>query len=637
MSDHAYVPNPAKESAKSSHPPSLTGAETKVWSAFRHGEETDLRHGRGNGRGSVLGNGGPGVTRRPRVRAGVITGILCAGPDEGKIGRLMLRGAHVTGQLDLSYARIDHPVILRDCTFDKPIVLTGARLGGFMLADCTLAGIDARNAELGGNLELRRVTCDGIVDVGGAHLAHDLDMKGAQVTCSDGAGQALRADHTTIEGSVYCDEDFTATGTVSMNGARVAGTVCFDHATITSGAGCDALEADGLTVGCDFNGKCLTATGEVRLVDANIASSLELRGARLHNPGGTALRFDRAQISGSVYCDEKFAAAGEIVAIGAHVKGTVYFNDAELGLPAPADDAGQSHKNAVALRLVNMQIDGNLAFWRGFVAHGMVILTASQVAGELTLLTTNLGGSVAADLTGAHVGRLKLIGAPPGGILDLTKVTAGLFEDEPATWSKSGSLALNGFQYSAIHMTGVTFEQRRAWLARGTERTRAKYGGYYPARYLPQPYEQLAAAYHRVGDDHMARRIQLEKHKQRNRATPWRRPHSRAWNKTQELAIGYGYKPWRAIVYLVALFLLGMLAFYFVGRPVSSGRPETFTLANSFFYTLDLLLPILNIGVKQQWHLAGTGETFLAIALICSAWVLGATVVAAVTRALQRD
>ncbi|MGE5288517.1 MAG: hypothetical protein ACM3ML_15225 [Micromonosporaceae bacterium] len=617
----------------SPHPPSLTGAETKVWSAFRRGEETDLRHVRG----SVRGNGGPGVTRRPRVRAGVIAGMLCGGPDEGKIGRLMLRGAHITGRLDLSYARIDHPVILKDCTLDKPVVLTGARLGGFMLTDCALAGIDARNAELGGNLALSRVTCEGTVDIGGAHLAHDLDMKGAQVTRGDGADQALRADHTTIEGSVYCDEEFTAAGTVSMNGARVAGTVCFDHATITSGAGCDALEADGLTVGCDFSGKRLTATGEVRLVDANIASSLELRGARLYNPGHTALRFDRAQISGSVYCDQEFSAAGEIVAIGAHVKGTAYFNDAELGLTAPATGAGQAQKNAVALRLVNMQVDGNLAFWRRFAAHGMVILTASQVAGELTLLTTNLGGSVAADLTGAHVGRLKLIGTPPGGILDLTKVTASLFEDDPATWSKSGSLALNGFEYNAIHMTGVTFEQRRAWLARGTERTRAKYGGYYPAGYLPQPYEQLAAAYHRVGDDHTAHRILLEKHKQRNRATPWRRAHSRIWNKTQELAIGYGYKPGRAIVYLVALFLLGTLAFRYLGPPVSSGNPATFTLANSFFYTLDLLLPILNLGVKQEWHLAGTGDLFLATALISSAWVLGATVVAAVTRALQRD
>jgi hypothetical protein len=49
--------------------------------------------------------------------------ILCAKPGPGNNARLTLCGAQITGPLDLSYARIEHPITLRDCVFDQPIVL----------------------------------------------------------------------------------------------------------------------------------------------------------------------------------------------------------------------------------------------------------------------------------------------------------------------------------------------------------------------------------------------------------------------------------------------------------------------------------------------------------------------------------
>src|SRR5262249_59089883 len=89
-------------------------------------------------------------------------------------------------------------------------------------------------------------------------------------------------------------------------------------------------------VGHEFNAQGLSATGEVRLVDVTIASTLELRGAKLSNAGRVALRLDRAEISSSLYCDNGFTAVGEVCAIGALVKGSVYLNNSELGTPTPA-------------------------------------------------------------------------------------------------------------------------------------------------------------------------------------------------------------------------------------------------------------------------------------------------------------
>jgi hypothetical protein len=611
--------------------PSLTGAEAKVWNAFRSGKETDLRQIRR----SSPGTGGGGGTRRPQVRAGVITEMLCGGPDRGRIGRLMLRGAHITGQLNLSYARIDHPLIMRECTFDEPVVLTGARLGGFMLRDCALAGIDGRNVELDGDLALRGVTCDGAVDIGGAHFHHDLDLEGAYLSSDKGAHVALRADQATVDGSVYCRRDFTATGTVDMTGARIQGTVSLNGATIIADSQLAAFEGDGMTVRCSFSGKDLKATGEVRFVDANIAGSLELSGAKLRNPGRISLRFDRAQISGSVYCDEGFFSAGEVAAIGAHVNGTVYFNNAELGAPVAATGTEAPRKNAVALRLLNVTIGGNLRCWENFVAYGMVILAASQIAGEVTILTANLRGSVAADFSHAHIGKLKFVGAPPAGIFDLSNATADVFEDEPARWSEVGTLVLDGFEYNAIHMADVTLKQRRGWLRRGTTVRRGRYGGYHSTSYLPQPYEQLAAAYRRNGEDNHARRLLLAKHRQRNRATSWRQWYNRLWNVTQDALVGYGYAPWRAAVWLIGLFVVGILIFRYGLQPVST-QPRAFTFTDSVVYTFNLLMPIIGINSTGKWQTAPGPGQVLATALVIFTWILGATIVAAMSRRLTQ-
>jgi uncharacterized protein YjbI with pentapeptide repeats len=606
-------------------------AEAKVLSAFRNGAETNLRQIHR----SSAGDAGSGGTRRPHVRAGVITEMLCGGPDQGRIGRLILRGAHITGQLDLSYARIDHPLIMHECTFDKPVVLTGARLGGFVLSDCALEGIDARNVELEGDLALRSVTCDGTVDVGGAHFHHDLDLEGAHLSHGKGTHVALRAAQAKVDGSVYCRGDFTAAGTVDMTGARIQGTVSLNGATIEAESPLAAFEGDGMTVRCSFSGKDLKSTGEVRFVDANIVGSLELSGAKLHNPGRISLRFDRAQISGSVYCDASFLSAGEVAAIGAHVNGTVYFNNAELGAPVVTTGNDASPKNAVALRLMNVTIGGNLSCWDHFVAYGMVILAASQIAGEVTILTTNLRGSVAADFSNAHIGKLKFVGKPPAGIFDLSKATADVFEDEPAQWKEVGTLVLDGFEYSAIHMADVTLKLRRDWLRRGTSRRRGRYGGYHSIRYLPQPYEQLASAYRRNGEDHHARRLLLDKHRQRNRATSWRQWYNRLWNLTQDALVGYGYAPGRAAIWLIGLFAVGTLIFRYGLQPIST-QPRAFTFADSVVYTFNLLMPIIGINGTGKWQTAPGPEQILATALVIFSWILGATIVAAVSRRLTQ-
>jgi hypothetical protein len=617
--------------------------EKRLWSAFRAGQQMDLRpNGNGGRNGRSGGRNGRVSGREPDVRARAITAILCAEPRPGDYSRLTLRGARITGSLDLRHARIAHPIIFRDCVFEEPIVLADARLGALTLDGSSFPGIDGQNLEVEGDLGLSGVTSSAAVRLTGAHLHRALRLAGARLRHGDDQEVALDADHLVVDGGITANQGFHAAGTVTMAAARVSGSVRLDGATITAEAGQAgqagqkvAFYGDGLTVGHDFNAQGLNADGEVRLVDVTIDSTLELRGARLVNPGEVALRLDRAEISSSLYCDKGFRAIGQVCAIGAHVKGSVYLNNAELGTPAPTP--GVIAPTGVALRLVRTKIDGDFGCWEGFVGHGTLDLARSSVAGEFRLRTTELRGyPKAADLTNSEFTTVQLSGDPPPGYLDFTMAKADFFKDSAAYW-QGGDVVLDGFEYRAIQMNWVTVKQREQWLGRAMEASRRKPGGDHDG-YLPQPYEQLAAAYRRAGDDRAARRIQLAKYRQRNNVTGWGRWYTKLWNYVQDGVIGYGYQPLRAFLWLVGLFVAGVVLFRYFSTPYSiiSGH-RSFTLSDSVGYTLDLMLPTSALSERQVWQSSdGLGE-LAAAGLVVFGWVLTATVFAAAARVLQRD
>jgi hypothetical protein len=639
--------------------PAPRRTEKKLWSAFRAGQQVDLRPSQNGARsGRVSARSSRAGASGSAVRARAIVEILCAEPRPGHHARLTLSGARITGSLDLSHARIEHPIIFRDCVFDEPVVLADARLGALSLDGSSFPGIDGQNLDVEGDLGLSGVSSSRTVTLTGAHLHRALRLRGAHLRCGDGQQAALDADHLTVDGGITANDGFEARGTVTMAGARVSGSVRLDGATITADPGRGPRErvaffGDGMTVGHDFNAQRLTAEGEVRLVDVTIDSTLELRGATLANPGAVALRLDRAEIASSLYCDQGFTSSGEVCAIGAHVKGSVYLNHAELGTPpagpgtaavaGAAGTAGASGKAAaglsagVALRLVRTKIDGDFGCWEGFTGHGTLDLARSTVAGEFRLRTTAMKGyPKAADFSNAQFSSVQLSGDPPPGFLDFTKARTDFFRDSAGYW-QSGDIVLDGFEYRSIQMDLVTVQQREQWLARAMEASKRNRGGDQDG-YLPQPYDQLAAAYRRAGDDRAARRIQLAKYRQRNRVTSWRRWYSKLWNVVQDVVIGYGYEPIRAFLWLVGLFVLGVVLFRYISMPywIGSGH-RTFTLSNSVGYTLDLILPTSALQERNVWQSAnGLGEV-AAASLVIFGWVLTATVFAAAAHVLQRE
>jgi hypothetical protein len=96
----------------------------------------------------------------------------------------------------------------------------------------------------------------------------------------------------TVEGSVFLDEGFHATGAVRLLGARIQGVLSCTGARLENPSG-DALSANGMTVEGDvFLDEGFHATGAVRLLGARIQGVLSCTGARLENPSGDALSAD---------------------------------------------------------------------------------------------------------------------------------------------------------------------------------------------------------------------------------------------------------------------------------------------------------------------------------------------------------
>jgi hypothetical protein len=189
-----------------------------------------------------------------------------------------------------------------------------------------------------------------------------------------------------------------------------------------------------------------------------------------------------------------------------------------------------------------------------------------------------------------------------------------VLNDDPRTWPDQ--LRLEGLRYTALEPAGSA-RTRLRWLARD------------PTGYRPQPYEQLAAHYRQIGHDAEARTVLLAKQRRRRRQVS---PPGAVWSGLQDLTVGYGYRPGRAALWLVALTALGTGVFGH--HPPGAGRGGV--AFNPLTYTLDLLIPITNLGQESAFGIGGNAQWF-AYVLIALGWLLFTAVAAALTRTFSRS
>jgi hypothetical protein len=348
-------------------------------------------------------------------------------------------------------------------------------------------------------------------------------------------------------------------------------------------------------------------SGEVTLVDAHISGSLDLSGARLDNPGQTALSASRLTIDGPLFFRDGFTADGEVVLRGVHISSFLDLSGARLSNP-----------DGHALFAPGIVVDGGATIRDDTLLEGQVSLEGAHITGDLDLTGAHLGSPQGESLNCAHLaaGQLSMPCAPVGGTVDLSHARLGTLTAHPD--STPGGVQVSELTYDTLAPL-LPADQRVRWI---TSAQRA---------YLPQPYEQLAASYRRLGHDADARTVLLAK--QRHRHDSLALP-LRLWGLLQDITIGYGYRPGRAGLWLAALIAVGTITFgLHHPAPAQNGAHFEF---NPFFYTLDLLLPVISYG--QQSAFAPTGAyQWLSYALITAGWILATTIITGISRALYRS
>ncbi|GAB3989472.1 oxidoreductase [Actinoallomurus acanthiterrae] len=610
----------------------LTEPESALWEAFPTARTVDL--------------GGQG-----EVRAEVIAALLLGArpPEPGRVPAVRLTGAKIIGRLDLSFADVPYAALLRDCEFAETPSLYGARLRQVNLTGSRLPGLQASDAHIDGLLWLKDCRFDGPVTLVGTEVNGALSLGSARI---DGAGP-LRADDLMVSRDLVADH-MRASGEVLLRGVRVQGTVILDGARLSYPNGV-ALNLDRARVdGAVQLGDGLHAEGMVSLRSAVIGGMLDLNGAELVNPSGIALRGHLVTVGSSLRASKGFHAQGliyldaarvngSIVLDGAHLSnqggialaasraeitgglfgkygfvadGAIHLVDTRVGASVDFSGARLTAPGTRALKAHGINVVGVVDCCDGFTAEGRVSFAGARIGGDLCFddATISAPGEAAISCRQVRAATLRLRTRGVDGAVDVRHARVEVLRDAPKGWPPGSRL--EGFTYETVEDPGAGAD-RLGWLD-GAD------------GYQPQPYEQLAGVYRRLGQDADARTVQLARQRRRRRTLPrW----LAVWGLVQDWTVGYGYRPQRALLWLAGLLAVGVVAFgAHHPPPLKAGEAPPF---NPLLYTLDLLLPVIGFGQEDAFGPRGW-QQWLAAALVASGWILATTIAAGVSRVLSR-
>ena len=275
----------------------LTTAEKTLIRNCKAGEET------------VLGDGSlPDVAGDANeVQAGLLRYLIAGGCGKCKVHDwgVLLGGAYISGELDLSFITAKGATGLINCRFEEGVMALQARFRFLNLTGSHLPGLNAQGATVTGGVFLQGgFKAEGEVSLSGAQI-------GGQLSCIKGhfnnaGGFALNAQGATVTGGVFLQGGFKAEGEVSLSGAQIGGQLDCTKGHFNNADG-DALNAQKLVAAALLWREVAEVSGGVYLSGAKIGDlsddakswdlvdELYLNGfeyAQIHGPVDANIRFE---------------------------------------------------------------------------------------------------------------------------------------------------------------------------------------------------------------------------------------------------------------------------------------------------------------------------------------------------------
>ena len=361
---------------------------------------------------------------------------------------------------------------------------------------------------------------------------------------------------------------------IGIAGARITGTLDLSYATVSL---------------------------PVTLLDCAVPDGLELSFAHLNS-------LDlRRSWTGQIDAEQALVRGDVLLRLGRY--DSVNFYRAEID--GDLDCSSGNFVGDQPLSMVEATLKGDALFHQGFETGGLVDFRLAKVGQSLSFNHARFTGTA---VNGLNAERATVVGAiywvaiahTLHTMLDLGNVRAGSLWDDAASWPAAGNLDLTGFVYDDLSGGPADAESRLEWIHRQARADWAQ----------PQPYRQLALILRENGAEEGATRIEVARE---NAITEYGgiRLSDRIWRTALRVTIGYGYRPLRAVWWIIIFVILGTTLFGWGYRarlitPTEESAYESFCATgeppphyppfSSFVYSLENFLPVVDLHQGTYWR-----------------------------------
>lgn len=295
-----------------------------------------------------------------------------------------IRGARISGSLELEGKTIDIPLFFEQCWIEQPIQLKGSHLNALALTASRISGFRGERLVLNDTLYVNEgFCCEGEISLVDAGISGSLMADGA-VLKNDG-GTALNAERLQLGGGLHLSnvevqggiqlqhaligKNLSSTGGHFRNWGKYA---CIDarHATIKG----DVLFDTDYSSEPDLR-RYFSTVGSIVLSQGRIEGHLRIQGAHLTNPLTGALWANNITVMGSVLIS------------GLEAKGIVSFAYGNIAHTFECTEYIRlSHPGYIALDAKEMTTGKTVKFGWSFKMEETINLTGADVGGALIFL-----------------------------------------------------------------------------------------------------------------------------------------------------------------------------------------------------------------------------------------------------------
>lgn len=454
-------------------------------------------------------------------------------------GQLNVSGSYFVKKLDLDSTVVSNSVIMRNNgIYNK---------------------IDLRGAKIGYTLEITGNSVDGELLLNGTTIGHSLVMK------NRGRFTNIIIRTTEIGSNIEMDSS-TFDGLVDINSVKVGGSIF-----IREGARLKGMNLISVLIG-----------GQLNFDHAKIGELLHISSVNID--GG--LRIKNKSICEKIVIND-LKAKGQISLEKSIVRKALYIESAKV----EGDFYLQiiiRNRNTIC-RVIFSDINGNLDITNSFLPS--------------------------LDLTGTNIRKDFRLGAQNrrpvrwrrNSKLILRNTDAEAIQDSADSWPRE--VELDGFTYTKLggllagdddDMVNRDIKWFKQWLGEGyvfqpykhLERILPNIMRLSPIRkYSPQPYEQLAKVLRNMGYPDKANAILYSGKKREMSETSGL---LYFWLLLQDVVIGFSYRIWYSLIWIVFLVVLGFVIF---NNSTIAANYNTF---DKIFFSLDMLLPIIELSKDHE-------------------------------------